>query len=96
MMDIQELNDGRFVVNYGAPVEYQSPILVDENYPSVVTYKCAVTKQHIGKVYQTLDGKWWLATCFWNHWTPVEVFSKIEGFFLLNNLHKQNKEHHEH
>jgi hypothetical protein len=28
-----------------------------------------------------------------SHGTPVEVFSKIEGFFLLNNLHKQNHEH---
>jgi hypothetical protein len=30
-----------------------------------------------------------LATCFLSHWMPVEVFSKIEGFLFLNNLHKQ-------
>ena len=92
-MDVQHLTDGRIVVTYGDPVEYQSPILVDENYPSVVTYKCAITLQPIGKVYKTVDGRWWLATCFLKHWTPVEVFSKIEGFLLLNNLHKQNHEH---
>lgn len=89
-MDTQPLLDGRTFVNYGDPVEYQSPILIDENYPSIVTYKCAKTLQLIGKVYKTQDGKWWLATCFLGHWQPVEVFSKIEGFLFLNNLYKQN------
>jgi hypothetical protein len=89
-MDIQHLPSGRIHVDYGEPVEYQSPILIDENYPSVVTYKCALTGHHIGKVYKTTDDKWWLASCFYNHWTPIEVFSKIEGFLLLNNLYKQN------
>jgi hypothetical protein len=88
-MDVQPLPDGRVVVTYGS-VEYQSPILIDENFPSVVTYKCAKTGNHIGKVYKTADGKWWLASCFYNHWTPLEVFSKIEGFLCLNNLYKQN------
>ena len=92
MMDIQHRTDGTIAVHYGDPVEYQSPILVDENYPSVVTYKCAITMQHIGKVYKTADGRWWLASCYIKHWTPVEVFSKIEGFLLLNNLYKQNHE----
>lgn len=93
MMNLQELPNGKIRVDYGAPVEYQSPILIDENYPTIVTYKCAVTLHHIGKVYQTQDGRWWLATCFLNHWMPVEVFSKIEGFFLLNQCHKQHHEH---
>jgi hypothetical protein len=31
-----------------------------------------------------------LASCYLGHWMPVEVFSKIEGFFFLNNLYKQN------
>lgn len=94
-MDVQTLTNGRVIVNYGSPVEYQSPILIDENYPTIVTYKCAVTKHSIGKVYRTEDGRWWLATCFWNHWTPVEVFSKIEGFLLLNQLYKINKQNYE-
>jgi len=93
MMDVQILNSGKIKVDYGTPVEYQSPILIDENYPTIVTYKCAATRHHIGKVYQTGDGRWWLATCFLNHWMPVEVFSKIEGFLLLNQCHKQNHEH---
>ncbi len=88
-MDVQQLADGRVVVTYGT-VEYQSPILIDENSPSVVTYKCARTLNLIGKVYKTADGRWWLATCFLAHWQPVEVFSKIEGFLFLNNLYKQN------
>ena len=92
-MDVQTLNSGRVVVNYGNPVEYQSPLLVDECWPTFVTYKCAVTLEYIGKVYKTPDGKWWLTTIFFAHGTPIEVFSKIEGFFLLNNLHKQKHEH---
>ena len=70
-------------------MEYQSPLLIDENHPSVVTYKCAKTRVLVGKVYKTPDGRWWLTTPFWNNWNPVEVFSKIEGFLLLNNLFKQ-------
>ena len=89
-MNPQRLPTGRVHIDYGAPVEYQSPILIDENYPSVVTYKCAKSKQLIGKVYKTADGRWWLATCFLSHWMPVEVFSKIEGFLFLNNLYKQH------
>jgi hypothetical protein len=89
-MKVQSLSTGRISVEYGEPVEYQSPILIDENFPSVVTYKCARTLQSIGKVYKTEDGRWWLATCYLNHWQPVEVFSKIEGFLFLNNLYKQN------
>lgn len=90
-MEVQHLPGGRTVVTYGLPVEYQSPILIDENYPSIVTYKCARTLQLIGKVYKTADGRWWLATCFLHHWMPVEVFSKIEGFLFLNSLYKQNQ-----
>ncbi len=88
-MDVQLLPNGRVKITYGT-VEYQSPILIDENFPSIVTYKCAKTLQSIGKVYKTADGRWWLATCYLNHWQPVEVFSKIEGFLFLNNLYKQN------
>lgn len=87
-MIVQVLPTGKTFVEYGAKVEYQSPILIDENYPSIVTYKCARTRQLIGKVYKTQDGKWWLATCYLSHWQPVEVFSKIEGFFLLNQCYK--------
>ena len=88
-MNVQVLPTGKTFVEYGARVEYQSPILIDENFPSIVTYKCAKSLQLIGKVYKTEDGRWWLATCFLSHWMPVEVFSKIEGFLFLNNLHKQ-------
>ena len=91
-MNVQDLPSGKKSVSYDK-VEYQSPILIDENLPSVVTYKCAVTLEHIGKVYRKDDGSWWLVTRYLNHWTPVEVFSKIEGFLLLNNLHKQHHEH---
>ena len=91
-MHVQELPTGRWLVSYDK-VEYQSPILIDENYPSFVTYKCALTGKYIGKVYKTDDGYWWLTTIYLAYGRPVEVFSKIEGFLLLNNLHKQTHEH---
>ena len=89
-MDIQTLPSGKIIVNYGPPVEYHSPLIVDVNYPTIVTYNCAKTGVMLGRVYQNPDGRWWLATCFIRHWTPIEVFSKIEGFLLLQNLYKQN------
>lgn len=92
-MDTQELTNGRILVNYGSPMEYQSPLMVDEVYPSTITYKCAKTLQHVGKVYKTADGRWWLTSVFLPDGNTVEVFSKIEGFLLLNQLHKQQHEH---
>lgn len=92
-MDTQELTNGRIVVNYGSPMEYQSPLLVDENYPSIVTYKCSVTRKFVGKVYKTADGRWWLTSAFLPDGNAIEVFSKIDGFFLLNQLHKQQHGH---
>jgi len=77
-------------------MEYQSPLLIDTNLPTVVTYKCAITQVMVGKVYKTADGRWWLASCFVKHWTPIEVFSKIEGFLLLNRLFKIDQEKNEH
>ena len=91
-MYVQELSSGKWSVRYDK-VEYQSPLLVDECWPTVVTYKCGVTLEYVGKVYKTSDEKWWLTTIFFAHGTPIEVFSKIEGFFLLNNLHKQKHDH---
>jgi hypothetical protein len=88
-MNVQDLPSGRKLVSYGDPVKYHSPLLIDENLPTIVTYKCALTLHHVGKVYKTEDGRWWLATCYLDHWMPVEVFSKIEGFLLLNSLRKQ-------
>jgi hypothetical protein len=67
--------------------------MADEVYPSVVTYKCAVTRKFVGKVYKTADGRWWLTSVFLPDGNAVEVFSKIEGFQLLNTLHKQQHEH---
>jgi hypothetical protein len=92
-MDVQTLTNGKTIVTYGSPMEYQSPLMVDEVYPSVVTYKCAVTRKFVGKVYKTADGRWWLTSVFLPDGNAVEVFSKIEGFQLLNTLHKQHHEH---
>ena len=87
-MNVQHLISGKWSVTYDK-VDYQSPILIDENFPSLVTYKCAKTLQPIGKVYKT-DAGWYLSSPYLNEVFPVEVFSKIEGFLLLNNLHKQH------
>jgi len=91
-VNVQSLSSGKWLVEYDK-VDYQSPLLIDENLPSIVTYKCAATGEYVGKVYRTEDQRWWLATIFFAHGTPIEVFSKIEGFLLLHNLHKQHHEH---
>lgn len=92
-MNVQYLNSGKWSVTYGEAMEYQSPLMADEVYPSVVTYKCAKTMQHVGKVYKTADGRWWLTSVFLPDGNAAEVFSKIEGFQLLNTMHKQQHKH---
>jgi hypothetical protein len=88
-MNVQMLPTGKTFVEYGVRVEYQSSILIDESFPSLVSYQCAKTLKYIGKVYKTADGRWWLSTRYMRDWAPVKVFSKIKGFLLLLNLHKQ-------
>ena len=88
-MNAQVLSSGRCAVQYGDPRPYTSPLRIHEQHPSVVLYKCSQTGHDVGRVYRTEDNRWYLATRYLNHWQPVEVFAKYEGFLLLNNLHTQ-------
>ena len=88
-MKCQYLNTGRWYVEYGEPMDYVSPLMVRDNLPSLVTYINPDNGEFVGKVYRVKD-TWYLATLYLDHWQPVEVFAKYEGFLLLYNLHKQH------
>ena len=87
-MKLQSLNSGNTVVEYGDPMPYQSPLRIDQCYPSVVTYSDSKTGEHVGKVYKDTEGRWYLRTRYINSDIPFEVFTKYEGFLFLNKLHK--------
>ena len=87
-MHVQPLNSGKTMVNYGKPVPYQSPLRIDQCYPSVVTYSDSKTGEHVGKVYKDAEGRWYLRTRYINSDIPFEVFTKYDGFLFLNKLHR--------
>ncbi len=89
-MKTQQTTSGRWSVQYGDPVPYTSPLKANEQYPSVVHYQCSKTGSQVGVVYRTQGGSWYLSSSYLG-WNTTEVFSKIEGFLLLNNLHKQHQ-----
>ena len=90
-MNIQPLDSGKTMVNYGKPVPYQSPLLITENLPSLVTYADSSTKCEVGRVYKAEDGRWYLSSVYLNNWSATEVFAKYKGFLFLNKLHSENE-----
>ena len=80
------------MVNYDKPVPYQSPLLITENFPSIVTYADIKTKCEVGRVYKSEDGRWYLSSVYLNNWSATEVFAKYQGFLFLQKLHA-NHEH---
>ena len=92
-MDIQVFPNGITIVTYGNGEPYQSPLKCHENNPSMVSYQCSQTGGLVGKVYQTEDEKWWAASAYLEHWMPIEVFTKYNGFLLVNRLYHENNEH---
>ena len=87
-MILQLLSTGRWYVVYGDPVPYQSPLRIDQCYPSVVTYSDSKTGEYLGKVYKDTEGRWYLRTRYINSDIPFEVFTKYGGFLFLNKLHR--------
>lgn len=85
---------GTTKVFYGEPMAYQSSLKVDECFPSIVTYQCARTGQDVGRVYKNSTGRWFLASRYLNHFEPVEVFSKYNGYLFLLSLHKKYEDKH--
>ena len=79
------------MVNYDKPVSYQSPLLITENLPSVVTYADSHTKCEVGRVYKAEDDRWYLSSVYLHNWSATEVFAKYKGFLFLNKLHSENE-----
>ena len=88
-MKVQYLSSGSIVVVYGEPMPYQSPLLITENFPSIVTYADSDTKCEVGRVYKSEDGRWYLSSVYLNNWSATEVFAKYKGFLFLNALHSK-------
>ena len=87
-MKFQSLSSGSTVVALGEPMPYQSPLRIDQCYPSVVTYLDSKTGEYVGKVYKDTEGRWYLRTHYINSDIPFEVFTKYGGFVFLNKLHR--------
>jgi hypothetical protein len=73
---------------YVNPAPYQSPLRIAECLPSVVVYEDSTTGEFVGKVYKDDSGRWFLETEYLNPELPLEIFSKYQGFLLLNKLHQ--------
>ena len=86
-MKSQSLSSGNTAAEYGEPMPYQSPLLITENFPSIVTYADSKTKCEVGRVYKSEDGRWYLSSVYLNNWSATEVFAKYKGFLFLNALH---------
>lgn len=70
--------------SYKSPLKSFSHPNGDETF-----YTCSRTKQRLGRVYKTGEGKWYLATRYIGNWQPIEVFTKYKGFLFLNELHRR-------
>jgi hypothetical protein len=88
-MNVQTLLTGRTFVEYGKPVDYQSPLWIVSSSETEIVYSNAYNGTPIARVYKK-GGEWWLSTAYLCHWQPVPTFSKYEGFLLLLNIKKQN------
>jgi hypothetical protein len=91
-MDVQQLTNGKTVVTYGSPVDYQSPLWIISTNETETVYAESKDSAPIARVYKK-DGEWYLATGYLAHWQPVPTLTKYEGFLLLLQLHKKHHEH---
>lgn len=89
-MNVQTRNTGIWSVRPVKVDGYYSPLKVRDNYPSIVTYSDTKSGEPIGKVYRE-DSQWYLATCY-REWVPFPVSAKYEGFLILSELHKIQKQ----
>ena len=89
-MNVQTLLTGKTFVEYGEPMEYQSPLWIAFASETEVVYSDSYQGTPIARVYKK-SGEWWLSTAYLYHWQPVATFSKYEGFLLLLLLKKQNE-----
>ena len=88
-MKNQILSSGKWYVEHGEPMEYQSPLSIVENWPSIVIYADSKTKHQVGVVYKAGDDRWYLSSVYLKNWNPIEVFAKYAGFLFLRALHSK-------
>jgi hypothetical protein len=89
-MNVQTLLTGRTFVEYGKPLDYQSPLWIVSSSEAEVIYAASYEGVPVARVYKK-DDEWYLSTSYLNHWQPIATFSKYEGFLLLLNIKKQNE-----
>jgi hypothetical protein len=89
-MNVQNLPFGRKFVEYGEPVEFQSPLWIVSHNDTEIVYSEKPESGPIARVYKK-DDEWYLTTAYLNHWQPIPTFSKYGGFLLLLNLKKQHE-----
>jgi hypothetical protein len=89
-MNVQCLNTGKWLVEYGDPVEYQSPLWIISSCNTEVVYSEKPDGQPIARVYKK-GGEWYLSSGYLGHWQPVPALTKYEAFLLLLNLKKQHE-----
>jgi hypothetical protein len=68
-------------------MEYKSALKAPWQTPTHVEFFDATSGDIVGIVYKN-NGLWYLSTKYFNAGDPLEVFTKYEGFILLNKLHK--------
>ena len=92
-MNVQYLNSGRWSVQYGNPLVYQSSLRAVEESPTKVTYLDGLTGKTAGRVEKLgSEKKWYVSSPFFPHGRMMyPVKSKYEGFlFLLSFLSEAN------
>ena len=70
---------------------YVSPLRITEQYPNTVAYADSITGDWAGMVYKHAY-VWYLTTPYMNFGHPTPCRSKIDGFLLLQTLHKEQYE----
>ena len=90
-MVLQRLPSGRVQVGYGEPVEHQSPLWIISSSDTEVVYADRYQGPAVARVYKKGD-EWYLSTGYLGHWQPIETFSKYEGFLLLLNICKRQRQ----
>jgi hypothetical protein len=90
-MVTQPSPSGRVHVTYGAPVGYQSPLWIISSCDTEVVYADHYQGPAVARVYRKGD-EWYLSCVYLEHWQPIETFSKYEGFLLLLNIFKRQRQ----
>jgi hypothetical protein len=91
-MNVQILHTGRASVEYGKPVDYQSPLWVVSSSETEIFYSDVPHGTPIARVYKKPGERgWWLSTVYLCYWQPLTAVSKYEAFLILLTIKKQNE-----